>query len=254
MNRRTLAVLGASALLMAGVMPSTVVAKGPARFERVDVSKIDATLIPKILEANRSERVIVELAAKPVALRQHDALLRGAKLSRADKVAIRGQLKATQDKLAPQIVRLGGKILAGYQDAYNGIKVQISTAKLPQLTALAGVVSVHSVAIYQPDNTVGVPYIGAPSAWEDYGFTGTGVKVGIIDTGIDYYHANFGGSGNPADFTADNGLTIGTAAFPNAKVGGGLDLVGDAYNASAAAGSPALTPHPDPDPLDCNGH
>ncbi len=32
---------------------------------------------------------------------------------------------------------------------------------------------------------------------------------------------------------------------------GGTDLVGDAYNAAAPAGSPALVPHPDPNPLDC---
>ncbi len=38
------------------------------------------------------------------------------------------------------------------------------------------------------------------------------------------------------------------------RVKGGIDLVGDAYNASAPAGSPALVPHPDPNPLDCQGH
>jgi subtilisin family serine protease len=241
-------------MLMAAALPATVVAKTPDRFERVDVSKIDKTLIPRIQELNRTERVIVELAAKPVALRQHDALARGAKLSKADKVAIRGQLRSSQNKLATQIARLGGKVLAKYQDAYNGIKVQISAAKLPQLAALPGVVAVHHVAVYAPDNTVGVPYINAPAAWADTGFTGTGVKIGIIDTGIDYYHANFGGSGNPADFAADNGLTIGTAAFPNAKVAGGTDFVGDDYNADPTSPAYQPVPHPDPDPLDCFGH
>jgi minor extracellular serine protease Vpr len=217
MNRRILSVLAASVMLMAAALPASVVASTPDRFERVDVSKIDKTLIPRIQELNRTERVIVELAAKPVALRQHDALARGAKLSKADKV-------------------------------------QISAAKLPQLAALPGVVAVHQVAVYAPDNTVGVPYINAPAAWADTGFTGTGVKIGIIDTGIDYYHANFGGSGNPADFAADNGLTIGTAAFPNAKVAGGTDFVGDSYNADPNSPAYQPVPHPDPDPLDCFGH
>jgi minor extracellular serine protease Vpr len=254
MNRRLLTALGAIVLLAAALMPASIVARAPQRFERVDVSRIDATLIPKISDKNRSERVIVELAGKPVAVRQGDALALGGNLSKTDMVAIRGQLMTSQDKLGPQIAGLGGKVLARYQDAYNGIKVQIPAARLPELAALAGVVSVHKVAIYQRDNTVGVPYIGAPAAWQDYGFTGTGVKIGIIDTGIDYYHANFGGSGNPADFAADDGLTIGTAAFPSAKVAGGTDFVGDDYDASAPAGSAALIPQPDPDPLDCNGH
>jgi minor extracellular serine protease Vpr len=254
MNRRILTVFGASTLLIAALMPASIVAKSPPRFERVDVSKIDATLIPRILDKNRSERVIVELAGRPVTLHQSDARVQGTKLSKAEKAAIRGQLRATQDKLVPQINRLGGKVLGKYQDALNGIKVQIASNKLPQLAAMAGVVSVHKVAVYKLDNTVGVPYIGAPAAWQAYGFTGTGVKVGIIDTGIDYYHADFGGSGNPADFAADDGLTIGTSAFPSATVAGGTDFVGDDYNADAGPGSPALIPHPDPDPLDCYGH
>ena len=96
-----------------------------------------------------------------------------------------------------------------------------------------------------------MPYIHGDSAWGG-GLTGDGVTVAIIDTGLDYYHANFGGSGDPADFAADNGLTIGTPAFPNAKVIGGTDFVGDAYDAGADGA--ASIPHPDPDPLDCNGH
>ncbi len=96
-----------------------------------------------------------------------------------------------------------------------------------------------------------MPYIHGDVAWGG-GLTGAGVTVAIIDTGLDYYHANFGGSGDPADFAADNGLTIGTPAFPNSKVIGGTDFVGDDYDASADGA--ASIPHPDPDPLDCNGH
>ena len=96
-----------------------------------------------------------------------------------------------------------------------------------------------------------MPYIHGDVAWGG-GLTGAGVTVAVIDTGLDYYHANFGGSGDPADFAADDGLTVGTAAFPNAKVIGGTDFVGDDYD--PAAGGAAAIPHPDPDPLDCNGH
>ena len=71
----------------------------------------------------------------------------------------------------------------------------------------------------------------------------TASRSPIIDTGLDYYHANFGGSGDPADFAADNGLTIGTPAFPNTKVIGGTDFVGDAYDAGAdGAAQPSRIP------------
>ena len=91
------------------------------------------------------------------------------------------------------------------------------------------------------------------------GFAGDGVKIAVIDTGIDYTHANFGGPGTEEAYElADaNDTTIGDAGDaglfgPGApKVKGGIDLVGDAYDGDADPGSPALIPHPDPDPLDC---
>ena len=42
-----------------------------------------------------------------------------------------------------------------------------------------------------------VPYIGA-TAVQNQGYDGTGIKVAVIDSGIDYLHANLGGSGDPA--------------------------------------------------------
>src|SRR5262249_18821262 len=85
---------------------------------------------------------------------------------------------------------------------------------------------------------------------------GEGIKIAIIDTGADYTHANFGGPGTVAAFNAafaHSTQPADPALFgPNApKIKGGTDLVGDDYNASDPAHN---TPHPDPHPLDCNGH
>lgn len=63
------------------------------------------------------------------------------------------------------------------------------------------------------------------------GYTGTGIKVAIVDTGIDYLHPDLGG-----------------CFGPGCKVGFGYDLVGDDYTGDNE-------PVPDNDPYDnCSGH
>ena len=56
------------------------------------------------------------------------------------------------------------------------------------------------------DNVHGVPLIGAPEVWDGLnGYHGEGIKVAIIDTGIDYTHADFGGPGTVAAYEAAHG-------------------------------------------------
>jgi subtilisin family serine protease len=136
------------------------------------------------------------------------------------------------------------------QRVYNGIAVQVDGAALNQIRALPGVKAVHPLVPKHLDNFTSVPFIGAPQVWGGVGggATGAGVKVGVIDTGIDYIHFDFGGSG-----TYRSGGKYVSASWPKtAKVVGGYDFAGDNYDATAASGS--TTPSPDPDPMDCNGH
>ncbi|OGN83767.1 MAG: hypothetical protein A2X23_01965 [Chloroflexi bacterium GWC2_73_18] len=253
MKRRLLVLVAVAALLGAAVLPTAATAKSPPRFQRIDISGLGLKFMPVSLGTDRQVSVVLELAAEPVAVRQGEALRQGRQLSKAEREAIRAALRSSQDKLKAGVAAAGGRVLRQFQDAYNGMTVRIPAAKVGALADLAGVRAVHAVKQVYLDNERGVQYIGTPAAWQDLGATGAGVTIGVIDTGIDYYHANLGGSGNPADFAADDGLTIGTPAFPNAKVTGGTDFVGDAYD--AGSDDPAInTPQPDPDPLDCNGH
>src|SRR5204862_3143072 len=152
--------------------------------------------------------------------------------------------------------------------AINGIKVRGTLAQIAAVAKLPGVIAVKPVGIYTLDNAQSVPFIGAPAVWAGPpGLHGENIKVAIIDTGIDYTHANFGGPGTVAAFeaaaAASTTLPADAGLFgPSApRIKGGIDLVGDDYDASAppflADGktpNPKLTPHPDPNPLDCNGH
>ena len=199
--------------------------------------------------------VVLQLSGDPVALVQ---AAKGRKLSQGEKQAVKTQLKAAQDGLRGGIARLGGTVLADYQFAYNGIKVRVDRSKLAELAELPGVIAVRALQTMKPDNVRGVPLIGAPAVWDGLaGLHGEGIKVAVIDTGIDYTHANFGGPGTVAAFQAADAtdtLPPSPALGWGLRVKGGIDLVGDDYNADPNDPAFQPVPHPDPNPLDCNGH
>jgi subtilisin family serine protease len=204
----------------------------------------------------QSVNVVLQLSGDPVAVQQGNA---GRKLSKGEKDQIKAQLKGAQDALRGSIASLGGTVVSQYQSAYNGIKVRIAANKVDQLAALPGVVAVRPLQLMQPDNTNGIPLIGAPGVWQTLGFHGEGVKVAVIDTGIDYTHANFNGPGTVAAYQAAHANETAPAdpslfgpAAPRVK--GGTDLVGDDYDADPNSATYQPVPHPDPNPLDCNGH
>ncbi len=184
---------------------------------------------------NRSDR-----AANP----QQRAAAQGA--ARAQMVRIRG----AQQRVLAHLGNFGqrAKTLYRVQTAYNGIAARIDASILSQLRGHADVKAVHALPIHYIENSSSLPFIKAASAWAaTSGNAGDGVRIAVIDTGVDYLHANFGGPGTAAAYTANNRTILEPGTFPTAKVVGGMDFAGDAYTG-------ANIPVPDPDPLDCNGH
>ncbi|MFM9135553.1 MAG: S8 family serine peptidase, partial [bacterium] len=136
---------------------------------------------------------------------------------------------------------------------YAGIAVRTDASRVDALAAIPGVKAIPRLVPKERDNFIAVPLIQAPSAWVDAGKTGRGVTLGVMDTGIDYTHADFGGPGTPEAY--DAALAAKEAGqspdYPDpAKVAGGYDFAGNAYNAE----DPDSVPQPDDNPLDCEGH
>jgi minor extracellular serine protease Vpr len=228
-----------------------------ARFHKIAERTVSGKYVQG-LHPDRMVTVMVQAAGRPITLAQAHA---GHGLSISRQNAIRSALKAQQAPIAAAVRALGGTVGNRYQAAYNGMKVTVAASKLGALHNIPNVIGVHTLVPKSFDNVHGVPLIGAPQVWDGVaGLHGEGMKVAVIDTGVDYTHADFGGPGTVAAYQA--ALATDTAPPDPALVGpsaprvkGGYDFVGDDYNADPTDTEHYQpVPHPDENPLDCAGH
>jgi subtilisin family serine protease len=197
--------------------------------------------------------VMIELSGLPTtqAFAQAQAAGQPAQAISVAKAQL-AQVDQAQQRLLAPLASLGANVLYRTQRVYNGIAAHVDAGKLDALAALPGVKAIHPLIRHYPDLKSSVPLIGAPQLWAGTNLpaavTGQGMKIAIIDTGVDYIHAGFGGPGTKAAYDRNDTTRIDEVPplFPTAKVIGGYDFAGDDYTGFNA-------PHPDPDPMDCNG-
>jgi subtilisin family serine protease len=151
---------------------------------------------------------------------------------------------AQQASVGSRLSALGATELGRVQIAHNAIAVRIDAARLPELRTLPGVSRVRPVIHYEKHLAQTVPYVGG-AAVQASGTTGAGVRVAVLDSGIDYTHKNLGGSGSLADYAtaAGDATVIPVGLFPTAKVVGGFDFVGSTW-ASSTVGTRTEDPNP----------
>ena len=152
-----------------------------------------------LLQSNGPVSVIVELSEEPVALSQGISSLQGKSFSSSEEQKIRDAVQLEQRTFIRNLDRnqINYTISNEYHHALNGMTLEVNSDQLEELASQPGVLGVYpdlEVAIdpvdevrpYMKDTG---PFIGAPDVW-DLGYTGKGIKVGVIDTGIDYLHPN----------------------------------------------------------------
>ena len=143
-------------------------------------------------------------------------------------------------------VLASGAAVDGEMDAVaNGFLVRATRRQLIALSRLPGLDYIEVSPTYHPLLDKAVPTIGADRVFNQMGIGGKGVQVAIIDTGIDYTHRSLGGKGTVSDYRNNDPSFIEAGTFPNNKVIGGWDFVGNYGNG---------VPAPDADPLDQNLH
>ncbi|MFD1099513.1 S8 family serine peptidase [Shewanella litorisediminis] len=121
--------------------------------------------------------------------------------SRAVK-AYRSYIQEQQASLISQINSQVGstETVAQYQLAFNGIAIKMNQEQAAQVATLPNVVKVTREKMYELHTDVGPQHIGADKFWtgEIAGevFTGKGIVVGVLDTGINSDHASFAAEGH----------------------------------------------------------
>ena len=157
--------------------------------------------------------VIVELADEPAALHARRGGSRETQLNK-----IRTERGNVFSHLRRRGIDVGPK--HAFELGYNGFSITLPASKLPLLATVPGVVGVHQnpevirESVHetleinaQPELVYGVPAIQAPAAWAS-GYRGQGMRIAIIDDGVDYTHPDLGG-----------------CLGPGCKVVGGYDFV-----------------------------
>ncbi len=182
-----------------------------------------------------------------------DAVLKsGASTSAPQKAAAANALRAQAGAIS-QAKSLGGTVTFRYKILVNAFSARLSAKAAAALAQRSDVRSVQPVSIVRMSLSSSVPFIGAPQVWSTFGVRGQGMRVAIVDTGIDYTHASFGGEGTVAAYEANDPTFIEPDSFPTDKVIGGFDFVGNNYD--VLDDDPANDiPRPDFDPLDSDGH
>ncbi len=201
---------------------------------------------PGLVGAEGRQQVIVRLRSPSVA--------KSPGKSASERIARKLQLKNEQAAFAGRAQKAApsGRQIASVQMVLNAVLLEVDAQDIDALAADRDVVSIHRVKNYEMYLSETVPYIGA-TAVQNAGYDGTGVRVAVFDSGIDYTHADLGGGGTLADYeaaygtsTADPRNTTRDGLFPTAKVVEGYDFVGEIWPDGDLA--------PDDDPIDFEGH
>ncbi|KAJ1911405.1 hypothetical protein IWQ60_010150, partial [Tieghemiomyces parasiticus] len=143
-------------------------------------------------------------------------------------------------------IRVPYTIVHNYTTLFNGAEIRLDQKYVGAVRQLGDLANVYTMQNLQPQAlassplaTTGRPlpmlqhkYTGVGKVHAEGRLSGEGIKVGIIDSGLDYRHPAFGSCFK----------TVGC------RVAYGYDFVGDNYNGTNS-------PEPDDDPLDtCAGH
>ena len=258
MKLRALTAVLAILAMLAAMLVGTGAVGAERRFtDRRQAGRQERTLprgfVPALAAQSRLRRYFVVMKSAPLAQRVTRADRRGRTLSSSAQRSATAAVRRSQRAAVNDVEARGGRVVFRYSRLVNAFSARLSPRAAAALVKRSDVESVQPVAVVRKANETSVPFIGATEVWNDLGVRGQGMRVAVVDTGIDYTHADFGGPGTVRAYENNNPTVIEPGTFPTKKVIGGYDFVGEDYDVldDDVAND---TPRPDFDPLDFDGH
>lgn len=159
---------------------------------------LDSSL--KMAKSDGEVKVIVQLSEEPVALAKGKQTVKGKSFSQKQASTVKNKVLNQQARFEKQLKaeKINYKKGFTYHQAFNGMSLTVNKSELQKLLKINGVVSIHPdeevhALEVKKDDTVKAammdsnPHLKIPEIWK-LGYEGQGVKVAVLDTGIDYNH------------------------------------------------------------------
>lgn len=202
----------------------------------VQAQWFDRTVTRAVSGGNEPVRLLVQLAGAPTALFAVERFGRSQGLGSDESASVeeqRRRLAAGRASFVAAAAREGIElqVLAEYDTLLSGIAIRASRDDFRQIRSLPGVLSVEEDLERQILLDESVPRIRADRVWDlkDPGgqfVTGKGMRIAILDSGIDYEHPDLGGCFGPGCRVAAGRDFVNGDANPMDDNGHGTHVAG----------------------------